>query len=189
MVMIDVIRHYCPLTLAKDQMHHICFWALLDSISTQTTPHRPRECFYLEHRSLSLEVMHWILGTKFWIQVILRPISESARAFTPGLSSKWPRDLFSEHMNKTWSCGQLVHLHVFNAHQRAGWNNECWKYIFRLENRAGPVHSTIFHFGGRRSLRFPNSNLAFQVFIKVYLSKWKDRIYFISQSVNLIFNF
>lgn len=99
MVMIDVIRHYCPLILAKDQMHHICFWALLDYISTHTTPHRPRECFYLEHRSLSLEVMHWILGTKFWIQVILRPISESACAFTPGLSSKWPEACFQS----TWA--------------------------------------------------------------------------------------
>lgn len=55
-------RQYCPLTLAKDQMHHPCFGALLDSISTH--PHRPRECSHLEHMPLSLKIMHWVLGTK-----------------------------------------------------------------------------------------------------------------------------
>lgn len=165
------------------------FGGLLDSSSTHTTPHRPRANSHLEPMPPLLEIMHWVPET----EILNSDGSNTNIRVCMGL---YPRSilitggqlaLFSEYMNETWSYGQLVHLHVFKAPHSAGGSHRWEQNVGGRQ--AGSPHSAIVYSGTERSPMFPNSILGFQDFMKVYLSKQKDRIYFISQSVNLIFNF
>lgn len=165
------------------------FCSLLDFISTHTTLHRPRESFHLEPVPLLLEVMHGILESE-----ILN--SNDSKTNTCVCLDIYPRsvhrhsgqlNLFSGYINKTWSHGKLVHLHMFwSSHSAEG--SHGWEQSVDCR-QAGSLHNIIFYSGTIRSPIFPNSILTLQDFMKIYLSRQKDRIYFISQSVNWILTF
>ena len=123
----------------------------LDSISTHTTPRWPRESFHLEPMPLLLEVIHGILesevlnsnGSKTNTRVCMDIYPRSVHRHSGQLN------LFSGYMNKTWSYGQLVHLHMFWAsHSAEGTHG--WKQNVGCR-QVGSLHNIILYSGSIRS--------------------------------------
>lgn len=121
--------------------------------------------------------------------MVLRPIPEFAWTFTPGLFTDIVANsiCFQGIWTKLGLMGNWPTYNMFwashSAERSHGWeqNVDC--------TQADSLHNIILYSGTIRSPIFSNSILDFQDFMKIYLSRQKDRIYFISQSVNWILTF
>lgn len=178
--------HHCLLAWRKVICISPMFYSLLDSISTYHShnwgkfPLRARASTFGIHTGiLESEILN-SNGSKTNTRVCMDIWS----LFTDIVANSICFQGIYEQNLVLWAASPPAICSELLTVQKGPWiRNRMWKDC----TQADSLHNILTLFWNYRSPIFSNSILDFQDFMKIYLSRQKDRIYFISQSVNWIF--